>query len=161
MPRCRWPRRIPAREIASIYISVVKERLGVACMRAWKFMRYARPTTTPWERTRFAPAYVCCVMFCVCMCTCVFAYVCGDTRIHSPTISPGVGLPSGWLANDGDKLNSAESLVDDAGESGQVSRMLVDYVFDRLELRQRARYVTTRGDSSVMTHRPFVKHKHG
>lgn len=35
-------------------------------------------------------------------------------------------------------MNSAESLVGDAGEPGQVSRMLVDYVFDRAELRQRA-----------------------
>lgn len=100
-PRRRCPRRIPARGIASIYISVVKERLG-ACMHA-RMKIYALCATNNnllgALRTRYARMRACVYVCFLCMCTYVRAlagaYICRDTRILVDAAGPGSVYPGG------------------------------------------------------------------
>jgi len=118
------------RGITSIYISVVKERHG-ACRHACVdenlcVMRdQQQPPASSFDagharvytRARRVRANI-------------RARIRGPCARANSIGERGISLPRSWLANDEDELNSANSLVDDAGKSGQVSCTLIDYVYN-------------------------------
>ena len=111
------------RGIASPHISMLKERFGDATIRLWKFMRCARsmihqvPTVFHlcWQK--------------VCAHTCTQRL--SNTRVIAPRSlrSRRVGSPL-LLPPMAARWIQAESLVDDAGKSGQVSCAPLHYMFD-------------------------------
>lgn len=91
-------RRIPV-SIVSIYISVVKEHVDV-CMHACMKIYTLCAITNAIKRETYVCVYVC-----------VFPWT---NQRHQGSID----LSQNWLANDGHKLNSAESLIDDVNKIG-------------------------------------------